>query len=294
MISLIVFLFIALTVYLFAGSIFLAKDMLRTFGIAMGLCAAGCYLFVGVVFKAEQLEPTLKYLLAIPLFILGIWYVRYVTKTAPLEIVANQQRYWKNLTPKLLYKWYQQRKDKKSDRIEIKINQAEKQLIKTLRPNSQYQEDKVINPSFFIDLARLEGHMTIVKDIDELKSYPLYKEIFAVIEKQIKEREESVNLIEILEQNEYCAEFFIMDLWPRFTNDINIGNANLELLAENETQRQLVFALDNLDLYNVKNKGSALYYKFMLFKNKVKDYVSDIEVEEEYIEENDENGDRDL
>ena len=109
-----------------------------------------------------------------------------------------------------------------------------------------------------------------------------------------KEREENVNLIEILEQNEYCAEFFIMDLWPRFTNDINIGNANLELLAENEPQRQLVFALDNLDLYNVKNKGSALYYKFMLFKNKVKDYVSDIEVEEEYIEENDENGDRDL
>lgn len=273
MISLIVFLFIALTVYLFAGSVFLAKDLLRTFGIAMALIASGCYLFVGVVFRAEQLEPTLKFLIFIPIFIFGIWYVRYVTKTAPLEVVANQQRYWADLKAKLLYKWYEQRKDIKSDRVEIKINSYEKQLIKPLRPNKY--ADTIINPSFFIDLARLENNMTIVKSVDELKAISLYSKIFAVIEKQIKERETRIDLVEVLKENEYCAEYFIMDLWGQFTNDINIGVANLEILAKNDVQRQLVFALDNLDLYNVKNKGSALYYKYMLFKNKVSPYLEE-------------------
>ena len=95
------------------------------------------------------------------------------------------------------------------------------------------------------------------------------------IQKQIKERETRIDLAEVLKENEYCAEYFIMDLWGQFTNDINIGVANLEILAKNDIQRQLVFALDNLDLYNVKNKGSALYYKYMLFKNKVKPYLEE-------------------
>lgn len=69
------------------------------------------------------------------------------------------------------------------------------------------------------------------------------------------------------------AEFFLMSLWEEHTKIFNISLANLELLAYNEKDKEFLGALDLLNLNCVKRKGAVLFYKYMEFKNRIKDYV---------------------
>ncbi len=49
--------------------------------------------------------------------------------------------------------------------------------------------------------------------------------------------------------------------------------ANLEVLATNKNEIELIGALDLLNLNCVKRKGAVLFYKYIEFKNRIKDYV---------------------
>lgn len=62
-----------------------------------------------------------------------------------------------------------------------------------------------------------------------------------------------------------------MDLWEKYTSRENISVANLKILATNFMENEFLGAIDILSLdSNVKYSGSALYYKYMLFKDRVK------------------------
>ena len=77
----------------------------------------------------------------------------------------------------------------------------------------------------------------------------------------------------LLKENKMCAEFFLMDLWEKYTKRSNIGIANLILLGNREIEEEFVGALDNIDLNCVKAKGAALYYRYMVFVGRADNYV---------------------
>ena len=64
-----------------------------------------------------------------------------------------------------------------------------------------------------------------------------------------------------------------MSLWEEHTFKFNISLANLEVLATSKNEIELIGALDLLNLNCVKRKGAVLFYKYIEFKNRIKDYV---------------------
>ena len=66
-----------------------------------------------------------------------------------------------------------------------------------------------------------------------------------------------------------------MDLWEKYTYKFNISLANLDILATNLNEKELLGALDLLNLNCVKLKGAVLYYKFIQFKDRIKDFVKE-------------------
>ncbi|BDB65749.1 hypothetical protein T36_2228 (plasmid) [Helicobacter cinaedi] len=220
-----------------------------------------------VYFRDEPLQTNILYLAFIPLFIYGISYIKKKTSLTSLGIKANQQRYFKEVNAKQIYDFYQVRKDIKSNRVEVLVNKDSKKLMK----------NNLIVPAFFISLKNL--NLTHIKTIDELEKSNLHKAVFGKIQECIKAMELKINFQEELEANNYCVEFFLMDLYERVTPSFNIGVANLEVLAKSSIEIELIGALDILNLNCVKRKGSALFYRYIEFKDRIKDYLKQEELE---------------
>ena len=170
-------------------------------------------------------------------------------------------RYFNEVDAKKIYDFYEVRKDIKSNRVEALVNKESKRLIK----------NDVLVPGFFLTLQNLE--LTIIQSIDELESNTLHKAVFGKIQECSKALELRLNFDKELETNAFCAEFFLMDMYERVTPSFNIGVANLEVLAESPTDIELIGALDILNLNCVKRKGAALFYRYIEFKDRIRDYI---------------------
>lgn len=132
----------------------------------------------------------------------------------------------------------------------------------------------------------------LAKDMnDTINQIPLYKAVFDKIKFFIREQDIQANLVDIFVEDKGCVEFFLLDLWERYTKRVNIGTANLVLLAEREIEEEFIGAMDNVDLYSVKAKGAALYYRYMVFMGRVDNYLKKAEQEEEKFDESLKDGD---
>ncbi|EAH8338417.1 hypothetical protein EU792_09005, partial [Campylobacter upsaliensis] len=74
----------------------------------------------------------------------------------------------------------------------------------------------------------------------------------------------------------YYAEFFLMELWEKYTPQFNISVANLDILASSEKEREFLGALDLIHLNCVKRKGAVFYYKYLEFKDRIKEYLKGV------------------
>lgn len=157
--------------------------------------------------------------------------------------------------------FYKARKSIKKDRIEVLVNRDSKKLIK----------ENVVVPAFFMDLTSLK--LTSIQKIEDLNQSAVFKAVFDKVKGFIVAKEAKVNFTKVLEENDFKAEFFLMNLWEEHTFKFNISLANLEVLATNKNEIELIGALDLLNLNCVKRKGAVLFYKYIEFKNRIKDYV---------------------
>ncbi|EOG7170972.1 hypothetical protein ACLH6T_001042, partial [Campylobacter upsaliensis] len=57
------------------------------------------------------------------------------------------------------------------------------------------------------------------------------------------------------------------------TASFNISVANLDILASSEKEREFLGALDLIHLNCVKRKGAVFYYKYLEFKDRIKEYL---------------------
>ncbi|STQ92057.1 hypothetical protein [Helicobacter fennelliae] len=228
-----------------------------TYCLGISTAITGFLLF----FRDETLQNDSYYLLFIPFFAYGVFYINKKTKPKSFEIIANQQRYFNEVTPKAIINFYKVRKSIKKDRVETLVNKDSKKLIK----------ENVIVPAFFMDLKSLK--LTPIQKIEDLNQSVVFKAVFEKVKGFISAKEAKVNFTKVLEQNDFKAEFFLMSLWEEHTFKFNISLANLEVLATNKNEIELIGALDLLNLNCVKRKGAVLFYKYIEFKNRIKDYV---------------------
>lgn len=221
-----------------------------------------------ILTSEKEPQTDLIYLFLIPFFVFGIYYIGKKTQPKSLKIVANQQRYFNEITPQSLVEFYKVRKDIKKDRVEILVNKDSKKLIK----------DEKIVPAFFLDLQAIE--LTKIKSTEDLNQNKVFKAVFKKAKDFIQAKEVKIDYQKTLEENNYIAEFFLMSLWEEHTFKFNISLANLEVLATNPKDIEFIGALDLLNLNCVKRKGAVLFYKYIEFKDRIKDYVKQEKIED--------------
>lgn len=217
--------------------------------------------FFLLFFRNNPLQSDFYYLLFIPFFIFGIYYINKKTKPKSLEIIANNQRYFKEVKAKDIINFYKIRKNIKKDRIEVLVNEDSKKII---------INNKIV-PSFFLNLKSFQP--TEIKTINDLNESIIFKVIFEKIKEFIIASEAKEDFEKILKNNDFKAEYLLMDLWEKYTFKFNISLANLEVIAKNQNELELIGALDLINLNSIKPKGAILFYKYMEFKDRIKDYI---------------------
>lgn len=288
------FLTIAAVLWIFGDMSYLSKPILKQFAFTMALGSfmtwAFLTFFLETVFQWKNYQNYI-YLLFIPFFIIGMYHLKKARKIVPLSVQANQQRYWEEIKASDVYKFFLGRKEPKRKKIVIRVNEGEKKFFKSseLIPDKDY-----VSVNFFRMLKRIEKELTFVnlkssqnieKDMNDIiNQIPLYKAVFDKIKFFIREQDIKANLVDIFVEDKGCVEFFLLDLWERYTKRVNIGTANLVLLAEREIEEEFIGAMDNVDLYSVKAKGAALYYRYMVFMGRVDNYLKKVEQEEKFDE----------
>ncbi|EOX2645990.1 hypothetical protein ACPETF_001138 [Campylobacter upsaliensis] len=228
----------------------------------MGLSAVLIYVYLYT--NEEELKTSIYYLFLTPCFLILLYFIKQKIKPKPLNIEANQQRYFDEVNALMIKEFYQTRKDIKKDRVEVYVNKESKKLIKN---------NKIV-PEFFLLYHSLEP--TKISNINELKQYTIFAIIFKKLEEFIKLKEIKIDYEKELENNHYYAEFFLMELWEKYTPQFNISVANLDILASSEKEREFLGALDLIHLNCVKRKGAVFYYKYLEFKDRIKEYLKGV------------------
>lgn len=258
-----IFFFILVFVFWNKSKMDLEKEFIYEYSsYIIGLSAVLIYVYLYA--NEEELKTSVYYLFLTPCFLILLYFIKQKIKAKPLNIEANQQRYFDEVNALMIKEFYQTRKDIKKDRVEVYVNKESKKLIKN---------NKIV-PEFFLLYHSLEP--TKISNINELKQYAIFAIIFKKLEEFIKLKEVKINYEKELENNHYYAEFFLMELWEKYTPQFNISVANLDILASSEKEREFLGALDLIHLNCVKRKGAVFYYKYLEFKDRIKEYLKGV------------------
>ncbi|EAJ4646514.1 hypothetical protein G5F42_001679 [Campylobacter upsaliensis] len=258
-----IFFFILAFVFWNKSKMDLEKEFIYEYSsYIIGLSAVLIYVYLYT--NEEELKTSVYYLFLTPCFLILLYFIKQKIKPKPLNIEANQQRYFDEVNALMIKEFYQTRKDIKKDRVEVYVNKESKKLIKN---------NKIV-PEFFLLYHSLEP--TKISNINELKQYTIFAIIFKKLEEFIKLKEVKIDYEKELENNHYYAEFFLMELWEKYTPQFNISVANLDILASSEKEREFLGALDLIHLNCVKRKGAVFYYKYLEFKDRIKEYLKGV------------------
>ncbi|EAK4083668.1 hypothetical protein C1E10_04625 [Campylobacter upsaliensis] len=258
-----IFFFILAFVFWNKSKMDLEKEFIYEYSsYIIGLSAVLIYVYLYT--NEEELKTSVYYLFLTPCFLILLYFIKQKIKPKPLNIEANQQRYFDEVNALMIKEFYQTRKDIKKDRVEVYVNKESKKLIKN---------NKIV-PEFFLLYHSLEP--TKISNINELKQYTIFAIIFKKLEEFIKLKEVKIDYEKELESNHYYAEFFLMELWEKYTPQFNISVANLDILASSEKEREFLGALDLIHLNCVKRKGAVFYYKYLEFKDRIKEYLKGV------------------
>ncbi|MCR2112366.1 hypothetical protein [Campylobacter upsaliensis] len=258
-----IFFFILAFVFWNKSKMDLEKEFIYEYSsYIIGLSAVLIYVYLYA--NEEELKTSAYYLFLTPCFLILLYFIKQKIKAKPLNIEANQQRYFDEVNALMIKEFYQTRKDIKKDRVEVYVNKESKKLIKN---------NKIV-PEFFLLYHSLEP--TKISNINELKQYTIFAIIFKKLEEFIKLKEVKIDYEKELENNHYYAEFFLMELWEKYTPQFNISVANLDILASSEKEREFLGALDLIHLNCVKRKGAVFYYKYLEFKDRIKEYLKGV------------------
>lgn len=78
----------------------------------------------------------------------------------------------------------------------------------------------------------------------------------------------------------------MLDLWERYTPKFNISVANLDIFVKNKNDSEFLGAIDLLNLNCVKFKGAGIFYAYLEFKDRLKDFIPELSKNFETNEQN--------
>lgn len=190
MLSLIFLLCLSLVVFIQGAGIFDKKQVMREISLSIGVVSFVVWLWF---FLTDEIEPSIFYIFLAYIFIYGMYKINSFAKADNLEIVANQQRFYDEITPKMVFDFYKFRRIEKQKRVDVKLNKAEKKLIRTI-DNKEF-----LSLTFFIKLKKLKP--TKINNLDEINKSKVYKAVFDKLQEFIKSSEVVVSYSEILKEN---------------------------------------------------------------------------------------------
>ncbi|OCS21940.1 hypothetical protein CFVI97532_07000 [Campylobacter fetus subsp. venerealis cfvi97/532] len=265
MIVLVMFLVIIFFTYISNKGNLEVKSLIEFSSFILAIFTIGLFIIIS---SFDELKPNLFYLLPIPCILYLLKYISKSIQSKPLTIVANQQRYFKDAIAQRIIKFYENRKEKKSNRIEVFVNEENKKII----------INDMIRPQFFINYFGFKG--TKIQNLAELEKSDVFKSVFNKVKDFIKDLEVKVDFDKELQNNNFIAEFFLMDLWERYTPKFNISVANLDILARSENEKEFLGAIDLLNLNCIKFKGAGMYYAYLEFKDRLKDFIPELRIDD--------------
>lgn len=281
------FLVIAFVLYMNASSNLETKDIYEFSVIILAVLSIGGLI---IIYGFDEFKPSIVYLVPIPILFFLNKAIKKALAPPQLEIIANQQRYYEDALAKKIVKFYENRKIIKRNRVDVAVNDNAKKLV----------VGGVIRPQFFVNYFDFKG--TKIKDLKELENNAVFKIIFSKVKEFIYELEVEIDYKKELEKNDFITEFFLMDLWERYTPKFNISVANLDIFAKSKNDNEFLGAIDLLNLNCVKFKGAGIFYAYLEFKDRLKDFIPELangeennqnlipqetEFDEKYAKEND-------
>lgn len=144
----------------------------------------------------DEFKPSPFYLTLLPILFFLNKSIKKALAPPKLEVIANQQRYYKDTLSQKVVKFYEVRKTKKRNRIDVSVNIENKKLI----------INGVIRPQFFINYFDFKG--TKIKSVSELDKNEVFKIVFNKLKELIFDLEVQVNYDKELKKNSFIAEFF--------------------------------------------------------------------------------------
>lgn len=179
------------------------------------------------------------------------------------RIVAKQMQFW-DIPSSYVVDTYKDRIIKLDGREEIKDIKVDKYF------KYNAKGDKLLNPEIYSSIKRYRK-FTKIKDIkyfDKTDSR-VHQLVWGKIVALNKKNETNIDFDNVLKDNHYVLQFFLLELWERLTRSEAIGVANLKSVAKTEKERHLVGAIYSLE-YIPQREGIELLAHYLNFKDKIK------------------------
>lgn len=219
-----------------------------------------------------------KILLNIILFmgIILFWFL-YVDKRFFIQggkIVAKQTNMW-GISPKDIIKQTKNSIHQKKGRREFEVPTRES-IANDYFIDIDLRGNKKIHQNFLLLHLKEYNHFTIhhddVEEFFKKTKHKLYKVLFEKIKFFIESSEDDIDLNKILEENGFCIEFFLINLWERYANIYSYGIGTLQIYTYNNDGNKdsnleaLLYAVDAAVTTNIHRKGFSLYFYYYHFK----------------------------
>lgn len=253
-------LFLVLTFFAWAMSSFRNKTISNYLALLISLSSVLLFLLI------SKVPISFLFLALIPVCGAALYQLYTINKPISLKIEALQQSYCSQITPKMVLQANAYRRVPKKDRLETRVNVSSKQFYRHIG------QRKLLTTNFFHKLAMCE--LTHIENIEAIRQYPLYSFLFDKAKEVIDFQEKKVNFDLLLQNNKNKAEFLLLELFETYTRNENIGMAHLHILAQRSIEKELIGAIDNVLLKNVKRHGAALFYLYMYFKQRIPQKVA--------------------
>lgn len=183
------------------------------------------------------------------------------------KVTAKQMQFWDIPVPHVLNTY--------KDRI-VKLDGREE--IKDIKVNNFYamspNGDKMLLPNIYSSIKKYKK-FTQIQDttyFDKTNS-KLHKIVFNKIKALNKQNEAGIDFEQVLKNNHYVLQFFILDLWEQLTKAEAIGVGNLKAICSNEKELHLVGAMYGIE-YMPQRDGLELLAHYLHFKNRLKKIIN--------------------
>jgi len=225
---------------------------------------------VNVVF-----ESFIFYIVVFSLLLFSVFF-SYISSNHSQDILADQVTFWNVSSQKIKNKFANLLIHKEGiDTDGTKEEWRELREIKIPHFYIESSEGKQFHPSYRLGLINAIETDGLLTKIDNLQyfnkkgTHILHKIIFKKLLSLNISRHININLKYLLYGNDFYLEYFLIEFWEKVVIYEALGTGTLEYYCQNEKDNELIGALDNTLKSSVQKRGSFLWAKYLLHKNRI-------------------------